>query len=135
MKPLEYLAPYLPYNTEYYYDGSDHNSASWYGKLGFEMLNGFEYWIEKGYIKPLLHPLSDLTKDQLAELGGHLIDDFDRPASLRIDDAQAWLRGGMKPVMNLQQCINVTQYLYSIHADLHGLIKQKLAIDINTLKK
>lgn len=145
MKTLEKIIPYLPYKLkgrtqkrEVELIGIDYTNQlplKWKGvNSGFE---GIAVLAKDKYspgFTPILHPLSDLTKEQLIKLGGYLTDNNQHDI-LKHEDAKAWLQGGMRPVMNLKQCIDTVQYLYSIHADIHGLIEQGLAIDINTLEK
>jgi len=70
--------------------------------------------------KPILRPLSDLTRKEL-ELEG-----FDS----HIDYLTYENKGSE---WTLKAPFNMVQYLLSQHLDIHGLIPQKLAIDKNTL--
>lgn len=141
---IEHLAPYLPYwltvlspkkynffgistdATFLIIDGFKNESISFDGMGGFYPIEHFQ---------PILRPLSDLTKEQHIVLGRLLTNTPDKHEAFARADSEAWLRNGMQPVMSLQKCLNVTQYLFSIHADVFGLIDKRLAIDINTLTK
>jgi len=69
--------------------------------------------------KPILRPLSDLTKDELREQGfWHHIDYLTH-------EKQNPIKAPYKMV----------EYLFSKHFDVFGLIESGLAIDINTITK
>lgn len=131
------------------------------------------YWITD--IKPILHPLSDLTKEievngkkfvpyvKLAEIEFQECSTFDKYV---FDEADAYPLSGNRYIefidsgndciqivfstfmqsfvfFNITQKLKITPCLYNKemfqkllewHFDIHGLIKEGLAIDINTLK-
>ena len=84
-------------------------------------------------IKPILVLLSDLTKDQLHELGCILTDHTFQSREYRIEWALKWLGERGVSQCNIEWSKNGIEYLYSIHADLNGLIELGLAINVNTL--
>jgi len=70
-------------------------------------------------IKPILRPMSDLTKEELRDQGfWHHID---------------FLTHEKQPP--IEAPFFMVRYLASKHFDIHGLIAKGLAIDINTLNK
>jgi len=152
MKKLElkHLAGYLPYglkcNTDignlYLTCITNYDTYKAWFHYKFNSKNKFvEYNLKnntttdnssgKGFmlkeIKPILHPLSDLTKEIV--VNGEKFVPIDEMESL------GWFN------MN---CINkdkvlripfgMMQFLLKWHFDIHGLIPANLAIDINTLK-
>lgn len=123
---LEHVAPYLPYKLKGIYN-EDVITLS---------LNGFSTSNEIGYdislflrckIKPILRPLSDLTKE--IEIGGMKF----IPIELLSEKCRM-----QQELFGLQNTIDlkVVDYfkLLEWHFDVFGLIEKDLAIDINTLK-
>ena len=90
--------------------------------------------------KLALKPLSKLSNEELIPIG-LLIRDIEKNKAtykdniFAVEDAKAWIRTGMKPVLSLLQVARIMEYLYSIHADIFGLLDANLAIDINSLNK
>lgn len=85
-------------------------------------------------IKPILKPLSKLSTDELIPIGLYIRDTQKYKATykdniLAIEDAKAWIRTGMKPVLSLLQTQEIMDFLYSIHADIFNLIEHNLAIE------
>jgi hypothetical protein len=145
---LKHLAPYLPYKLRF--NGS---------LLGF--VNGFYPYMDiKGseaeqtsintvlseQWKPILRPLSDLTKEYINEFEVSFIEHI---------YSESWMAGGydvlnvgyghkIKSRADMSEIIIstlkphtntwwVTQELFKWHFDVFGLIESGLAIDINTL--
>ena len=120
---LKHLAPYLPYNLMIKY------------RVG--KLSGYKYDFLTGqrldslsmykYFKPILRPLSDLTKE--IEVNGEKFVPQDKLPHLDLK----WL-------INSDNLIMKTNYedvlkLLSWHIDLFNLISNGLAIDANTLNQ
>ena len=107
---LKHLAPYLPYGLNGMIDGK---------RVVFHSDN---IWVFTLNAKPILRPLSDLSKDMLSKYYKHLMaDDLDKI----IEDTIAW---------PLNQSYTFTQKLLEWHFDIFWLIEKNLAIDINTIK-
>lgn len=90
-----------------------------------------------GHFKPILHPLSNLTKKiehngekfvpivKLYELD--IIDVYPLSTNFDIDDLHQYC--------NFGHILSLFEKLYKWHFDIHGLIEKGLAIDINTINK
>ena len=111
---LKHLAPYLPYRISVKWFRPDDNSFH----TSDLTISDYNFLTSK-MMKPILRPLSDLTKDEFKELGlnmdWHCLDD--------------WIKE--------QYLMTVKEYSYLLkkHFDVFGLIEKGLAIDINTLYK
>lgn len=137
---LKHLAPYLPYGLTFYWeslDGSD-KKHPWVLKpeniaFAIDMQN-----------KPILRPLSDLTKE--IEVNGEKFVPID---IIRKEDKDWFciegdeyiLRediggGGWIGYITIERIPYwIIQQLFEWHFDVFGLIYKGLAIDINKLKK
>lgn len=82
---------------------------------------------------PILIPLSKLSDEQYAEVGG-IIMDAERHSSFKTRDGKDWLKGSMQPVMSPSTALKAIAYLHSIKADIHGLCAAGIAIDATTLE-
>ena len=86
-------------------------------------------------IKPILHPLSDLTKEiehngekfVPTEKLDHILTIYDNSVILELRD--------YKRIDLIKYPLDIIQKLYEWHFDIHNLIENGLAIDINTLNK
>lgn len=146
---LKHLAPYLPYelkgvvkNYEYketYIDNLD--TISFYDKvLTFTGVSSDVYLdnTESGEFKPILRPLSDLTKEELSILFGYHSEDciVDFEIITTPFDEFGYIEYELFGVGHISTCIagyNDLQKLFKKHYDIFNLIPQNLAIDINTL--
>lgn len=139
---LKHLAPYLPYdlgisrynNIDKEFKKSHIMTASGgYDKWGIDsVLKGKT--IHGSDLKPILRPLSDLTKEE-----------FKKQLSFgMIYDENTWFEGfedGRLTIgsTTINACVNRNVYyqdflvLFENHFDVFGLIESGLAIDINTL--
>lgn len=122
----KYLAPYLPYKI-----------IMQCGTIGRRILT-HDYWddnkvcletvLKSDNIKPILRPLSDLTKEI----------DIDEPNVLFRD----WIESefDINIILFTRQFdidmlpYNVIEYLLEWHFDIFGLIEKGLAIDKNTIE-
>lgn len=140
---LKHLAPYLPYGLECNVVGCDGNTykdcllteastKDSYESFCFlykdEMIAEVSM-VHIENIKPVLRPLSDLLKDV----------EFSSDKVLEMDDLEYDFTDVQIDMLNenklhSQVCWVVFQRLIENHFDVFGLIKQGLAIDINTLK-
>ena len=119
---LKHLAPYLPYGLKMYSENlKGDNVYQW--KLKPEHIEDALAFQNK----PILRPLSDLTKDshsiKLFELCGNIDENLDYLCEFNGD------------LTNTSLSFRATQYLFLYHFDVFGLIPEGLAIDINTLKQ
>jgi len=149
---LKHLAPYLPYglriDISYYNDEDDDYKVS--GSYDYPIVTGVdirfdnlvcyysrsssygiditqEYAME--HIKPILRPLSDLTKE--IEVNGEKFVPKDK---LFLGD-KSWInfKSSIKKYALHCEPYWIIQKLYEWHFDVFGLIEEGLAIDINTL--
>lgn len=124
------LAPYLPYGLKAKFQKTQDRKCRKYviGTIGamycekngdvsitcFDTVNAAPYTF-----KPILRPMTDLTKEELIEQGFTSYIDY-------------LTHEKRTP---LEAPYNKVQYLLSKHYDVFGLIEQGLAIDINTIIK
>lgn len=141
---LKRLAPYLPYElrcqvTEKDAKGSDPEIAvlkAIYTNNTYVFYDLVES--HKGFrsVKPILHPLSDLEnmfesdtfeiKEFAEYVGGDWCDIY--------DDAIIHIAENIHTGINILALpYHLTEWLILLHFDVFGLIKEGLAIDINTL--
>ena len=103
---LKHLAPYLPYGLDMLYESifeeKPFNSIDKLEthNIGMCLVGGF---------KPILRPLSDLTKWGIDDL-------------FKIKDYK-------------EMTYEDVRWMFELHFDVFGLIEKGLAIDINTLEK
>ena len=131
---IEKLAPYLPYGLnimmESIVDSKEPNIESLTGIQydGLALLGegGRFGFYQRGFkdIKPILRPLSDLTKDEYSfiyeyEMGYDSLEDF-----LKLDN---------ESMLKNKFSYEFLTELFHYHFDFFGLIPEGLAIDINTL--
>jgi len=129
----KHLAGYLPYELKgiMYYGGCVRENV----ELG---LMDIPVWLNGSYpIKPILHPLSDLTKEievngekfvpltELLRLSNFDVEKMDYKEQLEFIDSFT---------NTLFMTFDDGQKLLEWHFDIYGLIPSDLAIDINTLK-
>ena len=143
---LKHLAPYLPYglNTQFWV-----NDAA-YVKLMVDekrdkLLTSQNVHFVLTYCKPILHPLSDLTK--LITVPGyndgkefvpinHWYPTYpDFKYFKQITHEFIMKIGNVKDQFPMQLSLSDWNLLYQWHFDLEGLIESGLAIDVNNLKK
>ena len=122
---LRHLAPYLPYALKILNPYGDivelislsKNGSYWDGEItpcGFDKF------------KPILRPLSDLSRDEFH------IEILEKYGDMQISHVGTFFFAldGWTNFSELQEVLNV---LYNNHFDVFGLIPKGLAIDINTL--
>ena len=148
---LQHLAPYLPYELKAYQTIYTEVRGGRKDKITTEIrkvnstsvYNFFQHSPQKEnpekYIKPILRPLSDLTKE--IEVNG---EKFVPINLLEIDSSTVdFNSANNQPIIKLVDCEfiyvidvynNITQKLLEWHFDVFGLIERGLAIDINTLE-
>jgi|TARA_R110000764_G_C10728142_1_gene349041 hypothetical protein len=123
---LKHLAPYLPYglkckSTTILF-GEEDNGVY---EMGLISMRG----VLKGTGKPILRPLSDLTKEDVA-----LITEYSDIENVAYNGNPSNLYfTNTEEKTFLEDYVDSLNYLYSRHFDVFGLIEAGLAIDINTL--
>lgn len=150
---LKHLAPYLPYGLKIQTLNRRENLLTYKLVIGLSE-NAVTYEFLKGCapdrlpfkdVKPILRPLSDLTKEINYGLSTYAFTDL-----FEIGDCDGCVfefeHGNIKTIKalesiakyNLHNDINylpnaVVNMMYEYHFDVFGLIDKNLAIDINTL--
>ena len=136
MKKLElkHLAPYLPYGLKI--QGINHGEIAELSCCTETSVNitarTFQYgmWADIFDIKPILRPLSDLTK-VIQHNGNEFIPYIE----------YNYIREFLEELSTLDHTYmdhvqyKVIEVLFELHFDVFGLIEKGLAIDINTIKK
>ncbi len=150
---LKHLAPYLPYKLEVRYKNIFTERYNKAFLTGISRGDGIETTYKRkrddcagDYIgwgghnnivdlefKPILRPLSDLTKE--IEHNGEKFVPANKHSGLTFE-MEGVAKGKMAIVPNGNATSYLTiQKLFEWHFDVFGLISEGLAIDINTLKK
>jgi hypothetical protein len=140
---LKHLAPYLPYGLKMIHDFEKvRESRNKPLKPFITTLEGteFVYWrtneIHKYRFKPILRPLSDLTKEINNEkhtINFIPIEVLQLHNNVKID-ADGLVTDGKDEYGINWLSYESFQLLLQWHFDVFGLIEKGLAIDINTLK-
>lgn len=131
---LKHLAPYLPYKLKILNGWSDIKTLN-YTHL-YDENNGFITMV-----KPILRPLSDLTKE--IEVNGEKFVPAEILFSVEIDEIQNFKDFGEIPEYWKDAIAVKPRYydywqvemLFEWHFDVFGLIEKGKAVDINTLNK
>lgn len=128
---LEHLAPYLPYGLKVKLNLKVNNiftvieMAVFVDGWGIRKKGSGGYFTNQNwYIKPILRPLSDLTKKDLKYLENSDPIELIGKGCIDVDSATR---------MMAKENLNNIQYLCKRHFDIHGLIDDGLAINVNTL--
>lgn len=137
---LKHIAPYLPYGLKMYWEDFENNP-----RLPWELKgHNIDFAIENQN-KPILRPLSDLTKE--IEVNGEkfvpieiLSEELEGITFGKTSDFYDNLKRLMfhfydrhEVEINIEDCLFLISKLYEWHFDIFGLIENKLAININTL--
>ena len=140
---LKHIAPYLPYGLKVLRPDNK-TILDVEGIVGnlfiFHEIGKLETYgsIRSSANKPILRPLSDLTKE-IEHNGERFVpaDNF-----YKIDDEQCFSHSRLDEIINIvklglckQAPYMFVEKLIEWHIDIFGLIPQGLAIDINTLNK
>ncbi|ANS04913.1 hypothetical protein [uncultured Mediterranean phage] len=137
---IEYLAPYLPYGLKlkeqgfiYVLSGVTIGHMLCYenGDLDKEI---FDIDLLEESVKPILRPLSDLTKEIEAD-GEKFVptENLNTEYPLLIDGGVFFTDSCNLNMLEITEIYEIFQKLLEWHFDVFGLIKAGLAIDINTL--
>ena len=135
---LKHLAPYLPYGLKIHESVVGKNlrmvGCSLTHELRIRLTDGL-YSCSGNNLKPILRPLSDLTKE--IEVYGEkfvpskiLFPDDEFMTELE-DDVDIFTN--RRDRLDLCYPLDFWQKLYQWHFDIHSLVKSGLAVDINTL--
>lgn len=134
---IKHLAPYLPYGLKYatlsdddgetYFIDKRNNTITVDGSVN-NVTNICLIEYSRPIYKPILRPLSDLTKE--IEINGEKFYPIYRMELLGYYDMKCLHIDGVKSIS-----YNMMQFLLEWHFDVFGLIPNDLAIDVNTLKK
>lgn len=123
---LKHLAPYLPYELKGNYEVSEVVPTAKFELRNKELrTDNIDFFLN--YAKPILRPLSDLTKE--IEIDGNKFIPYE-VLDMELDIVTLLLDGTMS-VDNL--AYSDVKYIFEWHFDVFGLIEKGLAIDINTL--
>ena len=138
---LKHLAGYLPYQLEA--EMLDYK-RDYVGKQ-YDRIVGFHQWDSRclywsvltaggskpalNSIKPILSPMSNLSSFHISVL-----------RSIRFPNAEQWTKQHYKFIKEVQsfpmlQILPIVEKLHEWHFDIHNLIENDLAIDINTIKQ
>ncbi len=120
---LKHLAPYLPYGLKMYYD----------------VLMGHTWVLDKTNLnaitdkdKPILRPLSDLTKNIESN---KFLNSFSSNIVHKVFKLVEYENSNLYEYILKKTPYGIIGKLFEHHFDVFGLIEKGLAIDINTLKK
>ena len=129
---LKHLAPYLPYGLVVFIPIWKCERTISQLRQKSIVTKDFANYLLFADIKPILRPLSDLTKERIDMIYfGVIATDNDMYGSRTEfeDDLDLWLCD----MSHIPLC--VYSYLIENHFDVFGLIEKGLAIDINTITK
>lgn len=141
---LEHLAPYLPYNIrmifeksgrEIYLSGLSINENG--NMILIDYSVGEQFLYKHWNFKPVLRPLSDLTKE-IEHNGDKFAPWFEIMERAPFncmggDDIVEWITETSTHRLNYNEAQIIISSLIEWHFDVFGLIDQGLAIDKNTL--
>jgi hypothetical protein len=137
---LKHLAPYLPYGLRVICGGIERNLTAISLDSSFVFVTVYKGSREKQMrsiedIKPILYPLSDLVKPCLPE--GKI--PFTRwyPNYPNFSFYEEIAADFILRIKNDKEHLTLDDWnwLFEHHFDVHNLIEQNLAIDINTIEK
>ena len=116
---LQHLSGYLPYGLRIKNKNTEMPLTGYY----LDELNDPQFGFDDTF-KPILHPLSDLTKE--IEVNGEKF-----VPKIKLD----WNDGNNNSYDDILEWISVYDYLKLLewHFDIHNLIENNLAIDKNTI--
>ena len=129
---LKHLAPYLPYGLKI--KGNTYGEIkTLYGIKGesvfIDTLTTPYPWADFSDIKPILRSLSDLKKEIRHKDVDFIPVEFLIKEGFNVSDE--WIESGFIDI--IRSDYEFIQLLLEWHFDIHGLIENGLAIDINTL--
>lgn len=116
---LKHISPYLPYGLKGVYNKTPFDGKYTKGLMTLSF-DEFKYFL--GNCKPLLRPLSDLTKE-IEHNGEKFV-----PSEKLLDSSMLQYTDDIRMLRH-----GDVEKLHEWHFDVFGLIENGLAIDINTL--
>lgn len=131
---LKHLAPYLPYRLKIQHIKEKSRAARKEKLSPFTKtlepldLTPFFYGEDDFKYKPILRPLSDLTKEEYNFIWENETD---------FDIVESWVNSSfdLESKLGWKFSYHLWSELFKNHFDVFGLIDKGLAIDINTLEK
>lgn len=143
---LKYLALYFPYKLNVMYCEEICLLHALLGFSGVGLMDNNDDPLDGGIqcdiedVKPILHPLSDLTKE-IEHNGEKFVPmeifekmcskhELETEYSWMFDPSEVWEIGDFE-----EMAYKFIQKLFEWHFDIHGLIEKGLAIDVNTLSE
>lgn len=132
---LKHVAPYLPYALKWQHMTIDKvlrmDGLEEVRELRIRLSDGL-YSYHKDFLKPLLRPLSDITKE--IEVNGEKFVPMVKLYEIYPRQTKS-LIGFSRDVINspLEIEYRIVQKLAEWHFDVFGLIEQGLAVDLNTI--
>lgn len=149
---LKDIVGYLPYRLKFFNDGGSEEDDTIYEIQGLSTFYGVEYSLSNGCgtcehiecIKPILRPLSDLTKPIKVEgynegeefvpiVKLNTIFNYIESIYIFFNDYKLQIEFDKGECNSHTIWANVIQLLYQWHFDINGLCDRGLAIDMNTL--
>lgn len=135
---IKHLVGYLPYGLKakmnVFGDNQTDVGIEGISVIGEVELSGIRSTVNEFFdiseIKPILHPISDLTKE--IEVNREKFVPIQEYHYLRFQEISNY-NGGSRTLDFIQ--VREQNILLKLHFDIHGLIEKGLAIDINTLNK
>ena len=125
---LKHLSPYLPYKLNV---GKHFENEFFQEEMDVSIMNSLFNDARK---KPILRPLSDLSKKQVNELK-KICGSFEFDNNYWQLDKIYFETPDYSVDIEFQQILDITTKLFEWHFDVFGLIPKELAIDINTINK
>jgi hypothetical protein len=140
MIKLEEIVGYLPYGLKYYNEYSHKKGIEHIlielDTYGFLELTNYEApaLLTDTHIKPILRPLSDLTKE-IEVNGEKFVPMVELETTFGYEYLNSYIYKNQGYFNKYAVCFGCLSYLQRWHFDIHNLIERGLAIDINTLEK
>ncbi len=125
---LKHIVGYLPYGLKMELLGFPFTQAlgKHYRTLELDCGHDFRFYLNENRVRPVLRPLSDLTKE--IEVNGEKF----VPTDILKWNTQ---NRSIDKIYFETVSYSMIQKLYEWHFDIHGLIEKGLAIDVNTLQE
>ena len=123
---LKHLAGYLPYSLNMQYVSAYNDSL----KIRELEINNVNYSL-LNQNKPILRPLSELTKENVVDM----IECSDFESVYFNSNPSDLIFINTEDKIYLSDILKNTEFLLKNHFDIYGLIDAGLAIDINTINK
>ncbi len=136
---IKHIAPYLDYGLQFaFLDDIDGDKGTLTGLLMFGdtpnvqlKFRGSTGLFDYEDVKPILRPLSDLTKEEFKNIN-HCDDEYE----IKFENNHAFIVDICDINWNeVSRMHEILEWLFEKHFDIFRLIEKGLAIDINTLNK